>query len=285
MQNQIILYISFILVGGLGLSACEISDDFVIDLDAELPNPNPNPNPTPNLTGGMISPQTGGSMLSGGALNPTGCQAEGQRLEVCSICDSTLMPVIPDTEPMCPFVNCDSLGTYATREVDNGGIVCEYFPYDVGNPICKALGECNTNPEEVCVPQITETLFTAYPGCGEYTGCEGNTAPTATLKAPGDPCNGFGECQDDGQCSVAAGCTTLDIIGSNEFCGVSDDNLCESLVVASSYQSIDKISCIAYCQRSRMECRNGWKSNGGCTKGEEVGCSVDQREIICQCAP
>ena len=289
MKNQIIFYLFLGLIYGGSLSGCEVSDDFMVEDELNPSDPNAPltptlPAPNPSLMGGMLTPSPT-PFPTGGMGEPNQCQAEGQRLGVCSMCDYTLTPVVPETETMCPFVDCDSLGTYATREVENGWTVCEYFPYDIGNPVCKGLGECNSNPSEVCTPQPTEILFTAYPGCASFTGCDGNAVPTALLKSPGDPCNGFGECQEDGQCSIAGGCATLDIVGSNEFCGVNDSNQCESLVVASSYQNIDKISCIAYCQRSRMECRNGWESNGGCSKGDEIGCSVDKREIICQCAP
>ena len=271
--------------------ACQISDDLLIEEDqgAMMVDPN-NPFPNAGSSGagtneaGTQNSTAGMSTTTGAGVSSMGCTV-GESLGLCSICGPDKQAKMPDNDDQCPPINCESLSRYQVRELEDGGKICERYPFTQTGGNCEVLGLCVENPTLVCMEEPMVELLTWYPGCGEFIGCENNEPPSINTVAEGTECYSFGTCDQIGGCSVAQSCYGLDTTDGNEHCS-SDINGCKVYTSARHYQNLEEITCRAYCIRgANRGCLDGWESNGACQEGSNIGCNSSRRDIVCLCEP
>lgn len=219
--------------------------------------------------------------------NPdNGCQI-GSSLGLCSVCGPSQTAIKPPNDENCPRVDCQSLATYEVRNLDDGGKVCEYYPFAQTGDNCEVQGLCVENPQLICTAQPMEEILEWRPGCGTFEGCEGTTPPSTTYEVEGTLCYEFGTCNQIGQCSVHESCYGLDYVDGNEHCS-SDQNGCKVYASARNYNAaIQRLNCQQYCFRGRggKGCVDGWVANGACQEGENIGCNEERENVICLCEP
>ena len=124
--------------------------------------------------------------------------------------------------------------------------------------------------------------MTVYPGCGEVTGCEGMLSPDGSQKPDGAECHSLGVCGPDG-CTAPPSCSGIQPPYVKEFC--QDPNApeqCDKYIDLNGENNAEDIDCTIACA-TIGRCQTGWDSNGGCNRGNEIGCSTRRRQLICRC--
>ena len=239
---------------------------------------------TAGSTGGNMS--TGGSMaglFSGGMDEQIGCDPNDD-LGVCALCGPVLQVIKPLDDENCPFIACDELTQYQWTPTDDGGRVCSVFRAEPPAGRCKDLGVCYSDPADACTPSVVpEVLFTVYPGCGDFSGCEGSDGPDVSMQAPGSACHTLGECGEDGRCSAPPSCFGNKPNYVNGFCPDPDSpDSCDLSVDINLEAEANEIRCSIVCA-TQGGCSTGWDTSGSCNRGGEVGCNADRRQLICRC--
>lgn len=231
----------------------------------------------------MIESGNEGGINLGGASNlPDNCVV-GEELGLCAVCGPLLTPIMPTNDPNCPPIDCSSLTQYQAMNIENGGRVCMQYIADPPSSSCKDLGACYESAEEACSINPTPIpLVTVYPGCGEFTGCEGDLSPDGSQKPEGAECHSLGSCGADG-CSAPASCSGIQPQYVKEFCPDSNaPEQCDKYIDINGVDNADDIDCTIACA-TIGRCQTGWDSNGGCNRGGEIGCSTRRRQLICRC--
>ena len=226
---------------------------------------------------------SGGLSLGGSISGPDECYI-GEELDLCMVCGPSLTPIKPLNDERCPYLPCETLTRYQAMPVEDNGRTC--VQYLAAPPVnnCKEFGVCYEDPEEACMLSATPmTLFTVYPGCGEFTGCDGAMSPDASIKPEGSVCHSIGICGADGRCSAPQACEGDKPEYVRDHCSdANTDEGCDLLVDMNGIQNADDISCTLVCA-TQNGCVTGWDSNNGCGRGGEIGCNTRRRELICRC--
>ena len=238
-----------------------------------------------NVSGmeGTAGSNEGGIVFNGGRELPDSC-AVGEELGLCAICGPLLEPLKPADDVNCPNIDCSVLTQYQAMNLDDGGRVCMQYQADPPLSSCRDLGLCYESPEEACTLDPTPIpLVTVYPGCGEFTGCEGAISPDGSEKPEGSECHSLGICGPEGKCSAPASCNGIHPPYVREFC--PDENAldqCNKYIDLNGTENADDINCTIACA-TVGRCQTGWDSNGGCSRGGEIGCNTRRRQLICRC--
>ena len=200
------------------------------------------------------------------------------------VCGPNLTPTKPLNDDRCPYLPCESFTRYQAMPVENGGRACVQYLSAPPMNNCKEIGACYEDPEEECTLDPTPiNLFTVYPGCGEFTGCDGEVSPDASIKAAGATCHSVGTCNAEGLCSAPASCEGDKPEYVRDHCPDPDANEgCDLFIDMNGIQNDDDISCTLACA-TQNGCIKGWDSSNGCERGGEVGCNQRRRTLICRC--
>ena len=252
----------------------------------------------PNMTGGETGVQTqagsfqfGGNALGGmfgdnpGATPdiPDSCES-GENLGICMVCGLNLTPIKPLNDDRCPYLPCETLTRYQAMPAEDQGRVCVQYLATAPMDNCKEIGICYEDADEACMLNPTPMeLFTVYPGCGEFTGCDGDISPDASIKSEGEACHSIGTCDAEGRCSAPASCEgdKPDYV-KNHCPDPNMDEGCDLFVDMNGVPNADDISCTLACA-TQNGCLKGWDSNNGCERGGEIGCNTRRRQLICRC--
>ena len=241
--------------------------------------------------GGGLSGMTAG-YLTGGTpsgevpIIPDECEI-GQQIGLCAECAPTFTPVALLNDPQCPYIPCETLIRYQVMTNDEGGRSCLQYLAEQPPNNCKEIGVCYEDPAEACVVSETPTtLFTVYPGCGDFTGCEGAVSPDASIKGEGEACHSIGTCSAEGRCSAPPSCEG----GKPDYvvghCPDPDDPSgsagCDLRVDLNTVDNADDISCTLVCA-TQNGCVTGFEVSGDCGRGREIGCGDRKRQLICRC--
>ena len=234
--------------------------------------------------GSLFGGRTAGGMSAGATMNVTDACEYGENLGVCMICGPNLTPIKPLNDERCPYVPCETLTRYQAMPLEDGGRTCSQFIATPPVDSCKDLGVCYESPEEACTLSSTPTtLFTVYPGCGEFTGCDGEISPDASIKAEGEVCHSIGTCDAEGRCSAPASCSgDKPEYVVNHCPGPDSEEGCDLLIDMNGVPNANDISCTLACA-TQNGCITGWDSNNSCDRGGEIGCSTRRRQLICRC--
>ena len=230
--------------------------------------------------------QYGGTATGGMSVTPDvpdTCEF-GEDLGLCMICGPNLTPIKPLNDDRCPYVPCESLTRYQALPTEDGGRTCAQYTATPPIDNCKELGICYEDVEDACTVDTTPmTLFTVYPGCGEFTGCDGDISPDASIKPEGSTCHSLGTCDAEGRCSAPSSCEGDKPEYVRNHCPEPNmDEGCDLFVDMNGIQNADDISCTLVCA-TQNGCLTGWDSNNGCVRGGEIGCTTRRHQLICRC--
>ena len=230
----------------------------------------------------IVSGDEGGISLGGRNDLPETCVV-GENLGLCAVCGQLLTPIMPINDGNCPPIDCSSLTQYQSMNIENGGRVCLQYLADPPTSSCKELGVCYESPEDACILNPTPIpLVTVYPGCGEFTGCEGDISPDGSQKPEGAECHSLGTCGASG-CSAPPSCSGIHPEFVREFCPEPNaPEQCDKYIDLNGVDNAGDIDCTIACA-TIGQCQTGWDSNGGCNRGEEIGCSTRRERLICRC--
>ena len=250
---------------------------------SDPPNPVSSTENTSNTAGTIEGGSESTVVFEGGRDLPDTCRV-GEELGLCAICGPLLEPIKPADDENCPYIDCSSLTQYQAMNTEDGGRVCMQYLADPPSSSCRDLGQCYETPEEACTLNPTPVpLVTVYPGCGEFTGCEGEISPDGSQKPEGAECHGLGMCGPEGRCSAPPSCNGVHPTYVQNFCPDSNaPDQCDKYIDLNGTDNADDVNCTIACA-TIGGCQTGWDSNGGCNKGGEIGCNTRRRQLICRC--
>lgn len=240
------------------------------------------------ITAGTQPPagsSTSGVIAGGTQPIPDECYL-GEDLGICISCSPSREPIQLPRDDRCPYIPCETLTQYQVMELEGGGQSCVQFIYEPPVDNCKGIGVCYEDPEEACTLNPSPVpLFNAYPGCGEFSGCEGSVSPDASLKGEGETCHSVGTCDSEGRCSAPASCEGSKPDFALKHCpdpNESDPEGCDLLIDITGESGVDDISCSLACA-TQNGCLAAWESDNECERGSTLSCNDRERRLICRC--
>lgn len=144
---------------------------------------------------------------------------------------------------------------------------------------CAGLGACAVDPAVACAPETT-VAADATDFCRTLTGCIGETPPALEFLPAGRPCNRFGQCRDDGFCSVSAPCAFATQPRVQRLCF---DELRDGQHVCEVYFDANRETCESMCVSQGLTCVTAFGARRDCERESERGCDVENSDIICVC--
>lgn len=206
----------------------------------------------------------------------------GSRVGPCALCGINGRPEMPVNDPMCMTLMCPDAESYA-RIIEEEEVVCRVTRRVPPGGNCADLGVCHTDVDAYCGEPMEEEVARLVPTpCNYIEGCTGATPPTVVDSDAGAPCNTYGVCNIDGDCTAPELCAELRIAGSSEFCNAGEqfgEAYCEFFV------NQGRTSCNDFCMVAGMRCQNAWQDNGPCVRNQAVGCAEPYAEFVCRCSP
>lgn len=250
---------------------------------SDAPSPSAISGNNPYVAGVEMAGGESTSIFRGGQDLPETCRV-GEELGLCAICGPLLEPIKPADDGNCPYIDCSGLTQYQAMNTEDGGRVCMQYLADPPASSCRDIGVCYESPEEACTLNPTPIpLVTVYPGCGEFTGCEGEVSPDGSEKPEGAECHGLGICGVDRKCSAPPSCNGIHPAYVQNFCpDANAPDQCDKYVDLNGTENAGDINCTIACA-TIGGCQTGWESNGGCSKGQDIGCNTRRRQLICRC--
>lgn len=206
----------------------------------------------------------------------------GEYLRPCAICGPDGDAVMPEEDPTCPAVDCTALDFYQVGE-RAGAPVCEKWVHPERPRVCLGLDTCaSVATNTLCpAPRPIQTLRVEG-ACKGIAGCEGDTMGTASNAPLGTPCED-GICRADGTCDQEAfdACSRYEGVG---ICGLRVQP------ATGRYGCVLDVNtaggtCLNFCQQAGTHCQAAWANpEGGCIRGDELGCIAAAPRQLCQCA-
>lgn len=214
-------------------------------------------------------------------LDPDAPCNPGTRLGPCALCNLDGVPEIPEDDPLCPTVTCGDPESYA-RVTEGAEEVCYHTLREPpAASRCRALGECH-DATTYCGAETVEEVARITPSpCNAMQGCQGTTPPAVDDSRIGAPCNGFGLCNVEGECTAPAVCATVRISGASQYCdasGTPGNTWCQF------YLDQGRTTCSRFCNDNGLLCVAAWNdANGGCATAEVADCGQNLAQFICRC--
>ena len=258
--------------------------------------PGNNMNPSGALDQGFGNPQQ--PPMQGCAL--------GQVLGLCSVCGPNGQPQMPQTDPMCPPIDCGQQNAGYVKEEVGSDIICYQSSGAPAGaaPACSAIGQCAPAAQACQDAQRMEVERIPSDPCRVMDGCSGAQGPTIRELNRETPCNRTGICRGaDGQrqCSVQVPgfCRINDAANAQFFCESGMENgrqFCEFFVAPPGG---GRTRCVDFCGELGLEicdtqageqcCWNN-ENNSTCQKSEGILCDGEPcqdpagcTDQICRC--
>ena len=212
----------------------------------------------------------------------------GEKIDTCTICGPDASYIMPPDDPECEALNCSELSSfYEEVNEEDGSITCMQRRAVPVEGSCYRMGFCHATTNTACVVEEPIARATIYPGCGQITGCNSTNSPSFSEVPEGGLCHGFGTCQaTGGPCDVSKACAGFERAagGSQQTFCASSEISCTVSVNANVIDSLDEISCLAYCASASKSCRTAYQYAENCnTSGNAIPCNQAAQRVICEC--